>query len=955
MTNESELALSIRARILPRIEGSNEFFSQLEQTPQRITAPMQQLSQDPTFQQEMSPKGMRRVNAFANNFEDIEDYEKKIRDLRNEIATTIKASEQSGHKLTTYDLFSMNKKMLQEQAELEDFQKKQMKAIDEMDLSKEKRRELRKLTKYKNRQFLEIDRGDFPKEKKESMKQSVNEQYEEQRLALMEEIKFLDTGKKDFMKEALVIGIKDASAGLDELNPKLKEMVGHMKEGGEAGEGIYTMLQQGGYLALMGQATQTAMNWMLSESRIEAKQLTSFNLTSPMGSYAATEEAKLFKETTERSREYELTGNIVGAIVPIVAGLLAPVTAGASIPIAAMAAGGAIFGGMMGGKFAESENIEDRAKLETDIKYRTQALGKAEQLVQSARGYEIDKYKSELRFGKEMGGSEMGYSPDEYLALQKGFGGELGRLDENLLKEQLAYTRPKGIDPRELFQFGNFERQTGTELDFGYLTNVQGKTKELYGPDADNQKIIDVLKDIRETAMKQLKAGVDTHDAIKFAVDLPRMVMGEASPYGRAGDLGGITTSAFERFFKPQDLAEKTLLYSALGGKGLFEDKSYWETGADQTHPKGYLMREGQGMFGENNFGDVMTKLKDWVGGDEKALQGILDKYLKDYPKEIKDKMGTLLMGNEVELPIYKRDKKGEIAKDEEGNPIVEKTEKYSLEDVIKGNAEAVKDFTKDIKEAGQYVSVWEKKQAEIREIDLRAAEKAEKTIDNSAVKQSLFWENMLGNVKVQKDMIETVQKGIDAQYARMITMGIEDNPVYIKKFLEEKKEEAYERAGIKEPDKLSIEKRREILKEQGYKALEQEIIDADMFPDEMKGDGLSDAERKKIKRDADPMGIVGPDRSSLYDPFFEKDMKIPEAYRNEPQRQTSETNKELIARVEGLETLNRTIDTLIFKFDSLGDKIELASLRQGNIKVKVEGNDDEVYSQQSNFLDSRA
>jgi len=431
--------------------------------------------------------------------------------------------------------------------------------------------------------------------------------------------------------------------------------------------------------------------------------------------------------------------------------------------------------------------------------------------------------------------------------------------------------------------------------------------------------------------------------------------MGEASPYGRAGDFGGITTSAFERFFKPQDLPEKTLLYSALGGKGLFEDKSYWETGADQTHPKGYLMREGQGMFGENNFGDVMTKLKDWVGGDEKALQGILDKYLKDYPKEIKDKMGTLLMGNEVELPIYKRDKKGEIAKDEEGNPIVEKTEKYSLEDVIKGNAEAVKDFTKEIKESGQYVSIWEKKQAEIREIDLRAAEKAEKTIDNAAIKQSSFWENMLGNANVQKDMIETIRKGIDAQYAWMITSGIENNPEKISDFIKKLKKDAYEDAGV-DPTKLSEAQQQKILEKAGVYSTMEKIKKAgsmpggfgakDIVPEgESESDRLTREEVKRWKKSGKP------DRSSL----FEEDMKIPEAYRNEPQRQTSEANKELIARVEGLETLNRTIDVLINRFDSLGDEIRLASLNQRNIKVKVESNDDEVYSQQSNFLDSRA
>lgn len=892
MNNESELALSIRARILPMIEGSNEFFSQLEQTPQRVTAPMQQLAQDPTFQQGLTPRQISGAQAFAGGEDvmEMQDYQAKIKKLRDEIAITMKASEESGHKITTYDLFGMHKKMLTEQAALEDFRGKQMAAIDEMDLPKE---------------------------------------------------------KKEFMKEALVVGIKDASAGLDELNPKLKEMVGQMKEGGAAGESLFAMLKQGGYLALLGQTAHTAMDWTLSEARIEAKQLTGFNLTSPMGSYAATEEAKLFKETTERTREDKLIGTIIGAVTAVA---LTAGTGGIAAPIA-LAAGG-LFGEQMGGMFAEKGNIEDRAKLEADLKYRSESLGKAEQLVQAARGYKIDQYKSQLRFGTEMGGSEMGYSPDEYLALQKDFGSNLGWLDKNLLKDQLAFTRKEGIDPRGLFQFGDFERQTGTQLDFGYLSNVQGKTKELYGPDADNQKIIDVLKDIRETALKQLKAGVDTHDAIKFAVDLPRMVMGEASPYGRAGDFGGITTSAFERFFKPQDLPEKTLLYSALGGKGLFEDKSFWETGADQTHPKGYLMREGQGMFGEGNFGDVMTKTKDMIGGNEKILQGVLANYLKDYPIELQGKIGTLLMGNEVELPVYKRDKKGRIEKDEEGNSIVERTERYSLNSIIenfskneKDQSVAIKDFNKEINDAGQHVSVWEKKQAEIREIDLRSAEKFQKTIDDGAIKSSKFWETMSNSSEVQKNMTETIKMGIDAQYLWMITSGIEKNPAAIKDYLERLKEETYEKAGV-DPSKLTENERYNVLKKGGYKEIERQVIDAGAMPDEMK--------TKIPPRTKPPEQGANWDRPG-HSSLFEEDMRIPEAYRNEPQRQTSEVNKELIARVEGLETLNRTIDVLINRFDSLGDEIRLASLGQKNIKVKVESNDDNVYSQQTNFLDSRA
>ncbi|MCK9209280.1 MAG: hypothetical protein M0P61_00450 [Ignavibacteriaceae bacterium] len=1022
MNNDSELALSIRAKILPMIEGSNEFFSQLEQTPQRITAPMQQLTQNPIFQQGMSPKAMQQANALANDFEGLEDYEKRIRDLRNEIATTIKASELSEQPLTRRDVFGVHKKMLQEQAELEDFQKKQMAAIDEMDFSKEKRRKLKSLDYDKDRQLSDIDRdkgwqlSELDKDKKrrdilhkplteeeiktkqesieeetKTKKESISKQYDEQRLVLLDEIKSLDM-KKEFMKEALVSGIKDASSGLDELNPKLKEMVGQMKEGGEAGKGIYTMLQQGGYLALMGNATQTAMNWTLSEARISAKELTSFNLTSPMGSYAAGEEAKVFKETTERTRESELIGKLVGAVAAIA---LTTVTGGAgAIPIAAMAAGGSMFGGMIGGQFAEIENTESRAKLEADIKYRSEAYAEASRLVQSSMAYDISKFKAGQRFGKEgIGGSVLGYSPDETLELQKSFAEQYGKMDEDLFKEQTLFARKSGLDPRQMYQFGEMERLTGNKLSYGEFSEVEKKSQQLFGTDVDKERVVDILKDIRDVSMKQLKAGIDTHEAIRFAVDLPRMLMGNASPYGRAGDLGAETSSAFERFGNPQNLAQESVLMRAWGENGMFGDD-------------GYLSRRREGIMNPRNFRSAIEEYRREGGYTDKGAQAIMEGIDpgRTMAKPIYDKfVGLFGEKGEAQYDEYKLDKNGKrIAikgeKDEKGEQKYEMESKtVKLEEFYKmveseGKAigEGGKEFLETLKQANSFRSAEEAQQVLIREKNLASAEAFKQTIFDGQKAQAGFWVDMGKNADVQKDMIETVRKGIDAQYAWMITSGIEKNPVKIKDFLNEQKEEAYERAGIKDPNKLSIEKRREILEEQGYKEIERRVQQAGSLPDEMKDSRFSDEKNKAdkghgFKEDRDAIKELkkqkeGEPNEAIIDvlKYIDQPSELPgkEKAKNlmemlneikqsmklepqsslygEPQRQTPET-KELTARLEGLETLNRTIDVLINRFDTLGDKIEIASLRQGGVRVEVKSADKDVYGQQTDFIEDRA
>jgi hypothetical protein len=884
---ESELALSIRARILPTIEGSDQFFQTLEQTPNRITAPMQQLAQEPGFQQGLTPGQISKAQIFAGGEDvmEVQDYQERIKKLRDELATSMKASEMSGHKLTNFDLFNMHKKMLKEQSSLDDFREKQLAAIDEMDLPKE---------------------------------------------------------KKEFMKEALVVGIKDASAGLDELNPKLKEMVDQMKQGGAAGESLYAMLKQGGYLALMGQATQTAMSWTLSEARISAKELTAFNLQSPMGSYTATEEAKEFKETTERTRESELIGKIVGAIAAV--GLVTATGGMGAIPLAAMAAGGSMFGGMIGGQFAEIENTESRAKLEADIKYRSQTLSKAEQSVQSAVAYEISKFKAEQRFGKEIGGTgELGYSADETLELKKSFAGNFGKMDESSFKEKTLFAREKGLDPRELYQFGEMERLTGRKIDYGEFKEIGKEAKELYGANSDQQRVIEVLKDIREVSLKQLKAGVDTHDAIKFAVDLPKMLMGVDSAYGRSGDLAKDTVGAFERFAHPQNTAQEALLFRALGKDGMFGDE-------------GYLMRKREGIFNQKNFKDIMGTLQEDAGGSMNAAQAMLEGYDPQgtIPTDVFKKMQKLLATGKTTVKEFELDEAGQkipIEGKKGEFKTVEKEEQWDK--VFTWKDSDAKELTREQKELAEgfrklndSVSTQEAHLTRMREMELETAKGFQATIFKSQEESAKFWTGMSHNAEVQKDMVDTIKKGIDAQYLWMITSGIEKNPAKIKDFLNEQKEEAYERAGIKDPNKLSIEKRREILEEQGYKEIERRVQQSGSLPEEMK-EYNKEKEKNKERTVGERGAVLG--MMEDYD-----NIKIPEAYRNEQQKQAPET-KELTARLEGLEGLNRTIDTLIFKFDTLGDKIELASLRQGNVSVEVKSAENNVYGQQTDFIEDRA
>ena len=711
----------------------------------------------------------------------------------------------------------------------------------------------------------------------------------------------------------------------------------------------------------MGQATQTAMGWALSEAKISAKELTSFNLTSPMGSYAAGEEAKVFKETTERTRESELIGKIVGAIAAV--GLVAATGGTGAIPLAAMAAGGSMFGGMMGGQFAEIENTESRAKLEADIKYRSEAYAEASRLVQSSMAYDISKFKAGQRFGKEgIGGSVLGYSPDETLELQKSFGEQYGRMDEDLFKEQTLFARKSGLDPRQMYQFGEMERLTGNKLSYGEFSEVEKKSQQLFGTDVDKERVVDILKDIRSVAMKQLKAGIDTHDAIRFAVDLPRMLMGNASPYGRAGDLGAETSSAFERFGNPQNLAQESILFRAWGEKGMFG-------------PDGYLSRRREGIMNPRNFRPAIEEYRREGGYTDKGAQAIMEGIDPGITmaKPVYDKfIGLFGEKGEAQYDEYKLDKNGKrIAikgeKDEKGEQKYEmesKTVKLEefykmVESEGKGIGEGGKEFLETMKKANSFRSAEEAQQVIIREKNLAAADAFQKTIFDGQKAQAGFWVDMSKNADVQKDMVETIRKGIDAQYTWMITSGIETNQVKIKEFLKEQKEHAYERAGIKDPTNLSIDKRREILEKQGYKELERIIIKAGKYPDEMK-DASSLETKERVQKDLSGRGYKG-DREALEElkkqkeklgtSLFEEDMKIPQTYRNEPQRQTSEV-KELTAKLDGMETMNRQMESLINGMYHLGDKLELASMRQTNTKVEIKSADNDVYGQQTDYIE---
>lgn len=457
---------------------------------------------------------------------------------------------------------------------------------------------------------------------------------------------------------------------ISDAKQRMKDFGDEIEKAGKESGNLLESLKAAGALTLAGMAIDTGLNYWLKGKQIEAAERTSFDLTNPMSMYSQRQQYEVFKETTERSRQYEVGGMGLGLMGGVGLAALAGVTGGTGLIAAGIA--GAYFGSSAGGKLAEGENIEARAKVEENLKFMNQSFGELRNFVGTSSQYDILRARTRARLGDEAIGRDLevgSYMPEQRLQMRSEFADSRGIWNKDLYKEQMAFAGAMRIDPGDIFRLDSSARMTGMDVGIEGLRGARQTSQELYGSNLSPQKIVEVLGDIKRLNEEMLKANVnmDSRQALAFS-KVPEQIFGISSPYGRMGDLGMETVKNLEGLMQPKSLAHEAFLYSALGTPNI----------------KDFTERMKSGIMSGDNFIKTMEGVQRFSGGNEDLSYFMLNEMMPNAPAGMLPKISAMLGGGQG-TQITRRvidnidERTGEITfakeKDEKTGKMVDKTE----------------------------------------------------------------------------------------------------------------------------------------------------------------------------------------------------------------------------------------------------------------------------------------
>lgn len=717
MNEEYNLGIGIRARIESVIEGEQEFEQTLQNIPTRIEQRIGNVINQPAFQEGLTPRDIK----------DLQDWAKYSSGLYNPL-----------------------RKQLKQMAE--DF---------------------------------EVDDSIGPLNKSQRMKHARRLAKLKGNLSDLTTDLTQDASQFGIDKERLPIiqaALRDAS---NEIGGDLDKLIQKFKSAKEESTGLLETLQKYGSLALAyntgRQVLGLALSGELLTKQIEARYNTSFDLTSPISMYSEIEQAKLYERTAQREFEGREKGTLIGAGAGLLAGGVGLAFSGSPMMATALYWGAKSLTEDIFGYMAKHENTIDTGYTMAELKKLGQLFGGGTSLFQGASGYEKLITSLSSRFGTNMRGSSgLGFTADEEAQFKGMFGESLGRFDNDLYSSQLLFSRYAGLNPSSIFSLNQVSRLSGENYNASFLSNIAGLTKETFGQNSDNRRIVDVLENIRDIQMQMLKMGIETSDATRFG-RIPGLILGLNSPFGRMGDLGMDTLSGLQRLGQPTNLAEEALLYRAIGGKGLFG-------------PDGYLVRKSRGMLDSNNFIDILSSYARDFEGEPNAAQAFLSQKFQGLPPELMLKMSQLLSGGSIDVVTGRQ-----VGQD--GRPTSEIHEQLSLKSILKRfqeSGDSAKEFKDIFGDLNGKISNWATLEEEIRNKNLSAARNFYDTISEGQKKSADFWQEMSNSAKAQSTMLDALDKGIRETIQFLITKGIISDPEKIKEEYNNQKYDAIFNIGNK-------------------------------------------------------------------------------------------------------------------------------------------------------------
>jgi|GEM_PF-1584069 len=457
--------------------------------------------------------------------------------------------------------------------------------------------------------------------------------------------KFPHSDADNTMKEK----VREATAYFSEniafMKDKLKEFSDEANNTKANTNDLFETFKKAGYFTAFGMLLNKTTAATLTTAEIQARDVTAFDLTSPVAMWNERKQFELYSETEQRKRDLGLLGTIVGGATGTFIG-------GPWGAVAGMSAGGAV-----GDFIAEYINKGVSAQRQEEMKSINQAYGKAAEYVNMLSGYDTKAVQAEARFGQDMRGSSgLGYNAIQEMDMKRAFGEALGRFYEPLYYEQSMFARAEGINPQDLYALNRSARITGGDMGIMGLDRAADMAKRTFGEDSDTKRIVDLLTAVKDTNMEMLRLDInaDAREAIKFG-NIPGDIFGVLNPYGRMGDLGGQTLNILEGLGRPQTEAHHAFLFQAYGTNDLME----------------FNERLKGGIYYKDNLEKIFDFSQKMGHGNERDIYFMLDEMMKDAPAGLLPRITELIKNGQIETDKYAVDEKGRnIFSDKEGNKI---------------------------------------------------------------------------------------------------------------------------------------------------------------------------------------------------------------------------------------------------------------------------------------------
>lgn len=558
---------------------------------------------------------------------------------------------------------------MEDMAEVQKFQERQKEILEELDIDASAGR----LTAAQRKKY--IKKFGRQRQELEGLQENLLSQFDEGYFD------FLEPEKKQILRTAIIEGTNEAIDQVDDLARQFETVADNIEKAQTNAKGFLENLKEIGAVALASTIANMALTYETRTAGIEAKERTSFSFGSPLQMYAARQQYEVYKTTEERLRDYELYGGLAGAGAGALGGAFLGAKVGAAggpigmgAGIIAGAIGGMMFGSSQATKYANIENIKDRAEVEEELSFLNQSWAQLSNYVGQAQQFDILRTRTRARLKENFEDVGFGYTPEQLAQFQMQFGDTFGKYDRGLYSEQLAFARAEGIDPQDIFRLNTTARMT--DMDVGMLGLDEGSTlaKTIYGEKISGQRIVDVLTEIKEINERMLKLNVDmdTRDALGMS-RVPDMLFGIDNPYGRLGELGGQTIRQLEGLMQPKSMAHESFLYTSLETPNIMEFTE--------------LMKGG--IYESDNLLKILKSVRDTTQGEESLSYFMLNEMMPDAPRGLIPRMTGLLSEEGKEITRYKIedvDEQGKIkyATDEGGKRIKETISGYTLDDFEK-------------------------------------------------------------------------------------------------------------------------------------------------------------------------------------------------------------------------------------------------------------------------------